>query len=146
MDWVVRVRNCIWLQVTENSGLPRWISSKTIFWQCKRSRKHGFDPRDRNIPWRRKWQPTPVFLPGKSQGQIRLTGYSPWGHKRVGHNKLVMDRRAAIHGVAKSRTRLSDWTEQLTQTFFFKKDFLKKKKKKTKWLLTSLFTLVCSRI
>ena len=32
-------------------------------------------------PWRRKWQPTPVFLPGESHGQRRLGGYSPWGHK-----------------------------------------------------------------
>ena len=35
------------------------------------------------IFWRRKWQPTPVFLPGKSQGQRRLAGYSPWGHKEL---------------------------------------------------------------
>ena len=33
------------------------------------------------IPWRRKWQPTPVFLPGESRGQRSLVGYSPWGHK-----------------------------------------------------------------
>ena len=33
-------------------------------------------------PCRRKWQPTPVFLPGKSHGQRNLAGYSPWGHKR----------------------------------------------------------------
>ena len=33
------------------------------------------------ILWRRKWQPTPVFLPGKSQGQRSLGGCSPWGHK-----------------------------------------------------------------
>ena len=33
------------------------------------------------IPWRRKWQPTPVFLPGKSHGQRSLVGYCPWGHK-----------------------------------------------------------------
>ena len=32
-------------------------------------------------PWRRKWQPTPVFLPGEPQGQRSLVGYSPWGHK-----------------------------------------------------------------
>ena len=32
-------------------------------------------------PWRRKWQPTPVFLPGESQGQRSLVGYGPWGHK-----------------------------------------------------------------
>ena len=31
--------------------------------------------------WRRKWQPTPVFLPGKSHGRRSLVGYSPWGHK-----------------------------------------------------------------
>ena len=33
------------------------------------------------IPWRRAWQPTPVFLPGKSHGQRNLVGYSPWVHK-----------------------------------------------------------------
>ena len=31
--------------------------------------------------WRRKWQPTPVFLPGESHGWRSLVGYSPWGHK-----------------------------------------------------------------
>ena len=35
----------------------------------------------RKILWSRKWQPTPVFLPGKSHGKRTLTGYSPWGHK-----------------------------------------------------------------
>ena len=34
------------------------------------------------IPWRRKWQPTPVFLPGESRGQRSLAGYSPWGRKK----------------------------------------------------------------
>ena len=33
----------------------------------------------RKIPWRRAWQPTPVFLPGESHGQRGLVGYSPWG-------------------------------------------------------------------
>ena len=33
------------------------------------------------IPWKRKWQPTPVSLPGESHGQRSLVGYSPWGHK-----------------------------------------------------------------
>ena len=35
------------------------------------------------IDWRRKWQPTPVFLPGESRGQRSLVGYSPWGHKEL---------------------------------------------------------------
>ena len=47
---------------------------------------HGFDLWVRKIPWRRKWQPTPVFLPGKSHGQRSLEVYVPWGHKRVGHD------------------------------------------------------------
>ena len=33
------------------------------------------------MPWRRKWHPAPVFLPGKFQGQRSLERYSPWGHK-----------------------------------------------------------------
>ena len=43
---------------------------------------HGFDPWVRMIPWRRKWQPTPVFLPGESHGQRSLAGYSPRGCKQ----------------------------------------------------------------
>ena len=43
-------------------------------------RETGFNPWVRKI-WRRKWQPTPVFLLGKSHGWRNLVGYSPWGHK-----------------------------------------------------------------
>ena len=39
-----------------------------------------FDPWVGKISWRRKWQPTPVFLPGKVHGQRSLVGYSPEGH------------------------------------------------------------------
>ena len=38
------------------------------------------------IPWRRKWQPTPVFVPGKSHGQRGLVGCSPWSHRTVGQD------------------------------------------------------------
>ena len=41
------------------------------------------------IPWRRKWQPTPVFLPGESHGQRNLVGYSPWGRKELVTTKLT---------------------------------------------------------
>ena len=41
----------------------------------------GFDPWVGKIPWRRAWQPAPVFLPGESHGQRSLAGYSPWGRK-----------------------------------------------------------------
>jgi len=39
--------------------------------------RRGFDPWVRKIPWNRKWEPTPVFLPGESHGQRSLAGYSP---------------------------------------------------------------------
>ena len=39
---------------------------------------------DSEDPWRREWQPTPVFLPRKSHGQRSLAGYSPWGHTESG--------------------------------------------------------------
>ena len=41
----------------------------------------GFKPSVRKIPWRRKWQPTPVLLPGKFHGWRSLVGYNPRGHK-----------------------------------------------------------------
>ena len=45
------------------------------------TKRCGFDPWVRKIPWKRAWQPTAVFLPGKSHGQRSLAGYSPWGRK-----------------------------------------------------------------
>jgi len=53
-------------------------SGKEPTCQC---RKHGFSPWVGKIPWKRAWQPTPLFLPGESHGQISLVGYSPWGCK-----------------------------------------------------------------
>ena len=60
--------------------LPGCLSSKESACQCKR---HGFDPWVSKITSRRKWQPSPVFLPGKSHGQRSLEGYSSWGCKKV---------------------------------------------------------------
>ena len=57
---------------------PGGSDGKSICLQCRRP---GFDPWVGKIPWRRKWQPTPVLLPGKSHGQRSLAGCSPWGHK-----------------------------------------------------------------
>ena len=59
-------------------GLPWWLSSKESACQYKRP---GFDSWVLKIPWRRKWQPTPVFLPGEFHGQRSLAGYSLRGCK-----------------------------------------------------------------
>ena len=60
---------------------PGGASGKEPTCQCRRHKRHGFNPWIRKIPWRRKWQPPLVFLPGESLGQKILRGYSPWGHK-----------------------------------------------------------------
>ena len=48
---------------------------------CRRCKRRWFDPWVGKIPWRRKWQPTPIFLPGKSHGQRNVVGYCPLGSK-----------------------------------------------------------------
>ena len=73
-----------------------WLSGKESTCQCKRLRRLGFSLWVGKISWRRKWQPTPVFLPGKSHGQTSLAAYSPWGCKRAGHN-LVTKYQAKIY-------------------------------------------------
>ena len=52
-------------------------------WNSRRHKRPGFDPWVWKSPWRRAWQPTPVFLPGESHGQRSLVGYSPWSCKEL---------------------------------------------------------------
>ena len=56
-------------------GLPRWLSGKKSSCQCRRCKRHRFDPQVGKIPWSRKWQPTPIFLCGKFHRQRRPMGY-----------------------------------------------------------------------
>ena len=83
------------------------LSGKESACQCRRCRKRGFDPWVRKIPWRKKWQPTPVFLPRKSHGQRSLEGYSPCGQKEsnMTSGKFHEQRAwwATVHGVARVR-------------------------------------------
>ena len=59
---------------------PCWLSSQEFTFQCRRC---TFDPWVRKILWRRKWQLTPVFLPGKFYGQRSLAGCNPWGCREL---------------------------------------------------------------
>ena len=70
------------------NGLLWWLSGKDSVCKCRR---HGFNLWVGKIPWRKKCQPTSVFLSGKSHGQRSLAGYSPWGHKKsqIGLSKLL---------------------------------------------------------
>ena len=68
------------------TGAPRGHSSKESVcnaWDV--GSRCRFNPWVRKIPWRRKWQPTPVFLTGKFHGRRSVEGYSPWNHKSIFH-------------------------------------------------------------
>ena len=56
---------------------------------CLQDKRPEFNPCVGKIPWRRKWQPTLVFLPGDSHGQRSLVDYSPWGHKELDTTKAT---------------------------------------------------------
>ena len=86
-----------------HSRLPSWLSKKIRL----RGGRPGFDPWVGRIPWRRKWQPTPVFLPGEFHGQRSLEGYSPWGCRESD----TTERLSTAH--TRSHTKFS---------FFFSKE------------------------
>ena len=89
-------RNPQYLYVyTKINSIKFWLKKKTQ--TCRVFRRKKTDNQHNtlwliNIPgkisWRRKWHPTPVFLPGKSHGWRSLVGYSPWG-RRVRHDWAI---------------------------------------------------------
>ena len=79
-----RDRGAWWAAVSGVAQIRTWLKrlSSSSSSQCRRHKRHGLDPWIGQIHWSRKWQPTPVFLPGKFHGQRSLVGYSPRGHKK----------------------------------------------------------------
>ena len=73
-----------------------WCSGQESACQCRRPRWHRFDPWVEKIPWRRKWQPAPVFLPGKSHRQRSLAGYSLWSCKDSDTTEHTLSYKADI--------------------------------------------------
>ena len=70
-------------------GNPRWLSGKESTCQYRRCRRRGFDLWVRKIRWRRKWQPTPVFLPGKFPWTEEPGGLQSIGFQWVGHDCMT---------------------------------------------------------
>ena len=64
------------------AGLPGWLSGASAC-QCRSCKRLRLDLWVRKSHWRRQWQSTPIFLPGKSHGQRSLVGYSPCGPKKL---------------------------------------------------------------
>ena len=94
-----------WMEVTPAIKLAlipsQWCSGK----ESRRHKICGFDPWVGKIPWRRKWQPTPVFLPGESHGQRGPEGYSPRGHKDSEMNERLSVHKHNILTVESSASR-----------------------------------------
>ena len=94
--------------------------------QCRRCR---FDSWVRKILWRRKWQPTPIFLPGKYHGQRILAGYHPWGPKRVKDDLATQQQEKAKTIKAKINSDLL----KLKSFCITKETINKLKRKPTDW-------------
>jgi len=82
-EYVLKSQNCIRHSMCFNVLFlksvyyPGGASAKEPSCLCGNLKRCGLDPWIRKIPWRRAWEPTPVFLPGESHRQRSLTGYSP---------------------------------------------------------------------
>ena len=85
--------------------LPWWLHRERICLQFRRHRRYTFNAWIVKIPWIRKWQPTPVFLPEKSHGQRSLMAKGAW--------------QATVHKVAKSQAWLSTHTIKGSLFLFF---------------------------
>ena len=100
--------------------------------QCRRHRRWGFNPWIGKIPLSRKWQPTPIFSPGKLHGQRSRTGFSSCGHKEIGLSAHIHTER---------NSDLENYVlKKLVPLFFLKtfNVFNHKNKKKEPIILTQL--------
>ena len=67
-----------------------------------------FNPWVGKMPWRREWQPTPVFLPGEFHGQRSLAGYSPWSRKESDRTEQLTHKEPTITFILTQRFRAKD--------------------------------------
>ena len=103
-----------------SSTLPGSTSGQESTRQRRGHKRREFNPWVEKIPWNRKQQPTPVFLPGKLHGQRSLAGYSPWGHKEL-------DTTEQLNTARYSQNARNEYiTQYICKTF--QKSLAKKKK------------------
>ena len=75
---IIHSINFYWAPIARRQASQVALVVKNLL-QCRRRKRLELDPWTRKIPWRRKWQPIPVFSPGKFHVQRSLAGYSSWG-------------------------------------------------------------------
>ena len=90
-------------------GFPGGASNKEPACQCRRRKRCGFDPWVGKIPWRKEWQPTPVFLPGESHAQRSLGDYSPLGCKELDTTEATTHTCTRVFSRVKCPTSLRGW-------------------------------------
>ena len=93
-------------------GLPRWHGGKECACQSRRHKWRGFSHWVGKIPWRRKWQPTPVFLPGEFHGQRCLVVYSLWDCKESDMTKHTHNTHTHSNFLLFSLSNLESTTHQ----------------------------------
>ena len=74
--------------------------------QCRWHKRGGFHPWVGKLPWRRAWEPTPVFLPGAFHGQRSLAGYCPWGRKESDTTERLTQTRPLNSSLRKQYTEI----------------------------------------
>ena len=104
-SWMASLTRWTWVWVSSGSwwwtgrpGVLRFIGSQRVghdwatdlIWSDLNSNYKINSKIVKSLPWGRKWQPPPVFLPGKLHGQKNLAGYSPWGSQRFRHDWASM--------------------------------------------------------
>ena len=99
--------------------LSWWLRGKSICSQCGRP---GFDPWVRKIPWRRKWQPTPVSVPGESHGKRSLVDYSPRAHKELDMTEEIHfhshDAVKVMHSIRQQIWKTQQWPQDWKRSVF----------------------------
>ena len=105
------------LLVKVNEGFLGGASSKEQICQRRRHKRDGFDPWIGKIPWRRAWQPTPVFLPGKPHGQRSLAGYSPQGRKESDTTEVTQHTHRASNRKSVKNTNIGLFNHLVGQSF-----------------------------
>ena len=101
-------------------GSLRGSAGKEPACQCRRHKRCGFHLWVGKIPWRRKWRPTPVFLPGTSRGRRSLEASSPWGRRESDTTELA--QKAAKNDKLRNprfsySSSSSEWTTQMFQSW-----------------------------
>ena len=101
------------MNIVHIMGFPGGASGKEHACQCRRLQRHGFNPQVGKIPWRRAWQPSPVFLPGESQAQRKLAGYSAQSCKESDTTEATYTQHIAYN--IKNKVKFFRWRHRCNQ-------------------------------